>query len=158
MLLTSDGEFLTGLFLPDCAGGPPPWESWRRDDDALRDARGQLQAYFAGALRTFHLALRGEGTEFQRRVWKELLAIPFGETIGYAELARRMGQPTAARAVGAANGRNPISIVVPCHRVIGADGGLVGYGGGLAAKEWLLRHEAGVVAGSGGVPLAGVAS
>ena len=104
--------------------------------------RDQLRAYFAGELLEFELPLRMKGTEFQRLVWKELTNIPFGTTISYAEQARRIGRPGAARAVGAANGRNPISIVVPCHRVIGANGTLTGYGGGLDRKQWLLDHEA----------------
>ncbi len=108
-------------------------------------ARDQLRAYFAGELRTFELPLRMAGTPYQRLAWNGLLTIPFGATISYAEQARRIGRPGAARAVGSANGRNPISIVVPCHRVIGADGTLTGYGGGLDRKEWLLRHEASVL-------------
>ena len=112
--------------------------------DAVRE---QLDAYFAGALDAFDLELDPHGTPFQQRVWKELVTIPYGETISYSELARRLGDPKLVRAVGLANGRNPISIVIPCHRVIGADGSLVGYGGGLERKRWLLEHEA-VAAGS----------
>jgi methylated-DNA-[protein]-cysteine S-methyltransferase len=107
--------------------------------DAVRE---QLDAYFAGGLESFDLALAPHGTPFQQRVWDELTRIPFGETISYSELARRLGDPKLVRAVGLANGRNPISIVIPCHRVIGADGSLVGYGGGLERKRWLLEHEA----------------
>ncbi len=107
--------------------------------DAVRE---QLDAYFAGELEEFHLPLAAHGTPFQLRVWNELTRIPFGETISYSELARRLGDPKLVRAVGLANGRNPISIVIPCHRVIGADGSLVGYGGGLERKRWLLEHEA----------------
>ncbi len=146
LLLTSDGEALTGLHLPEergkPAGGPRPGS--RRDDGAFREARGQLGSYFAGELRVFELPLRPAGTTFQRLVWDELLRIPYGASISYAEQARRIGKPGAARAVGAANGRNPIAIVIPCHRVIGANGSLTGYGGGLALKEWLLGHEASV--------------
>lgn len=116
--------------------------AWRRDDDALAPACAQLRAYFAGQRRSFDLALAPTGTEFQRRVWQVLTQIPHGETISYGELARRVGQPQAARAVGMANNRNPIAIVVPCHRVVGADGRLVGFGGGLPRKRWLLQHEA----------------
>ena len=101
----------------------------------------QLDAYFAGKLTNFDLPLAPPGTAFQRRVWHELCRIPFGQTISYGEQARRVGKKGAARAVGAANGRNPIAIIVPCHRVIGANGTLTGYGGGLDRKEWLLRHE-----------------
>jgi methylated-DNA-[protein]-cysteine S-methyltransferase len=92
------------------------------------------------------LPLAAEGTEFQQRVWQALTEIPYGETISYGELARRVDQPGASRAVGSANNRNPIAIVVPCHRVVGADGRLVGFGGGLPRKQWLLRHEAGALA------------
>jgi methylated-DNA-[protein]-cysteine S-methyltransferase len=102
----------------------------------------QLDAYFAGEREDFALELAPHGTPFQLRVWHELTKIPYGETIPYSELARRLGNPKAVRAVGLANGRNPISIVIPCHRVIGADGSLVGYGGGLERKKWLLEHEA----------------
>jgi methylated-DNA-[protein]-cysteine S-methyltransferase len=102
----------------------------------------ELDAYFAGEREDFGLALQPHGTPFQMRVWDELTKIPYGETISYSELARRLGDPKLVRAVGLANGRNPISIVIPCHRVIGADGSLVGYGGGLERKKWLLEHEA----------------
>src|SRR5262245_5687963 len=140
LLLTSDGVALTGLHME-------PYEapSGQRGDAALRPFRDQLRAYFAGELRTFDLPLATGGTEFQRKVWAALRAIPFGTTISYAELARRVGRPGAARAVGSANGRNPVGIVVPCHRVIAADGTLGGYGGGLDRKEWLIQHEAEVL-------------
>ena len=106
--------------------------------DAVRE---QLDAYFAGELETFDVPLAVHGTEFQKRVWDQLVQIPYGETISYSELARRLGDPKLVRAVGVANGRNPISIIIPCHRVIGADGSLVGYGGGLERKKWLLELE-----------------
>ncbi|MBI4564737.1 MAG: methylated-DNA--[protein]-cysteine S-methyltransferase [Planctomycetes bacterium] len=118
----------------------------RRDDRRLAEARRQLRAYFAGELREFRLSLALQGTPFQRRVWAGLQTIPYGETISYAELARRIGRPKAGRAVGGANHRNPIAIIVPCHRVIGADGTLVGYGGGLERKKTLLALEARVAA------------
>jgi methylated-DNA-[protein]-cysteine S-methyltransferase len=118
-----------------------PGKSWRLDDRHFADAIGQLEAYFAGELRRFNLRLAPEGTPFQRAVWNALLTIPYGETISYGELARRVGNPRASRAVGAANGRNPLPIVVPCHRVIGNDGTLTGYGGGLPIKEALLALE-----------------
>ena len=108
----------------------------------LRRAIAQLQAYFAGELRDFDLPLDLQGTEFQRRVWRELLNIPYGETRSYSFVANALGAPKAMRAVGAANGQNPIPIVVPCHRVIGAGGSLVGYGGGLPLKRFLLDLEA----------------
>jgi methylated-DNA-[protein]-cysteine S-methyltransferase len=107
--------------------------------DAVRE---QLDAYFAGDLDTFNVRLALHGTPFQLRVWEQLMKIPFGETMSYSELALRLGDPKLVRAVGTANGRNPVSIIVPCHRVIGADGSLVGYGGGLERKQWLLEHEA----------------
>jgi methylated-DNA-[protein]-cysteine S-methyltransferase len=108
----------------------------------LPAVREQLDAYFAGELEAFDIPLALHGTPFQQRVWEQLTRIPFGETISYSELARRLGDPKLVRAVGLANGRNPVSIIVPCHRVIGADGSLVGYGGGLERKRWLLEHEA----------------
>ncbi|PJK14892.1 cysteine methyltransferase [Lysobacteraceae bacterium NML07-0707] len=107
----------------------------------LSEAAGQLAEYFAGKRREFNLPLAPQGTDFQQRVWQALRAIPYGQTRSYAQLATAIGQPKAMRAVGAANGRNPLSIVVPCHRVIGADGSLVGFGGGLPVKTFLLRLE-----------------
>lgn len=107
----------------------------------LEKAITQLQEYFAAKRTAFDLPLDPQGTDFQKRVWKELLNIPFGETVSYLEIAKRLGDAKAIRAVGLANGKNPISIVVPCHRVIGSSGKLVGYGGGLWRKEWLLHHE-----------------
>jgi methylated-DNA-[protein]-cysteine S-methyltransferase len=116
---------------------------WLREPAAFREACEQLTAYFAGTLREFDLALAPAGTDFQRIVWHELTQIPFGDRISYGELARRIGKPAASRAVGRANGQNPISIIVPCHRVIGADGTMTGYGGGIDRKRWLLEHESG---------------
>jgi methylated-DNA-[protein]-cysteine S-methyltransferase len=145
LLLTSLRGMLSGLNMALQQGkpAPSPRPEWRRDDLAVRTARQQLDAYFGGDLQTFDLPLHMVGTPFQKEVWQGLLLIPYGTTISYAELARRIGRPGASRAVGAANGRNPIGIIVPCHRVIGADGTLTGYGGGLDRKEWLLAHEAG---------------
>jgi methylated-DNA-[protein]-cysteine S-methyltransferase len=117
----------------DGAGRPP----------VLAESVAQLQAYFRGERRSFSLPLRLDGTPFQRRVWARLVRVPYGQTTTYGRLARALGKPRAMRAVGGANHRNPVSIVVPCHRVIGADGSLTGYGGGLWRKEWLLRHERG---------------
>lgn len=108
----------------------------------LRETQRQLEAYFAGKLETFSLQLAFRGTEFQRKVWQALTTIPFGETRSYGQIAAQIGHPAAVRAVGAANGRNPISIIAPCHRVIGANGKLTGFAGGLAAKAFLLRLEA----------------
>ncbi|MFY2561706.1 methylated-DNA--[protein]-cysteine S-methyltransferase [Corallococcus terminator] len=117
-------------------------EDWHEGDHAvLRDTQKQLDEYFAGKRRGFELPLAPQGTQFQRQVWLELANIPFGGTISYAELALRLDRPTATRAVGAANGRNPIPIVLPCHRVIGTNGSLTGFGGGLPTKQFLLRLE-----------------
>lgn len=116
-------------------------EPTRLRDPVLARAEAQLAEYLAGRRTTFDLPLRAEGTPFQRAVWAALAQIPFGETTSYAAIARAIGRPNAVRAVGAANGRNPLAIVVPCHRVIGRDGTLTGYAGGLAAKRWLLDHE-----------------
>lgn len=107
----------------------------------LARAAAQLAAYFAGERRDFDLPLAPQGTPFQQRVWDALLAIPYGAVRSYGDVARAIGRPAASRAVGAANGRNPIAIIVPCHRVIGASGQLTGYGGGLPTKRWLLEHE-----------------
>jgi len=115
---------------------------WREGDNAvLRITRAQLDEYFAGKRRDFDLPLAPRGTDFQRNVWQTLATIPYGETISYSQLATRVGKPSAMRAVGAANGRNPLPIVLPCHRVIGADGSLTGFGGGLPTKEFLLKLE-----------------
>jgi methylated-DNA-[protein]-cysteine S-methyltransferase len=116
------------------------------DHPILLETERQLGKYFAGKLKAFTVPLDFEGTEFQKSVWKALLTIPFGETRSYGEIARQIGKPTAVRAVGAANGKNPISIVAPCHRVIGSTGALTGFAGGLAAKERLLGIESGKVA------------
>ena len=118
-------------------------DAWARDDDdaLIVDARSQVTAYFAGARRAFDLPLAPVGTAFQQRVWAALREIPFGETISYGTLARRIGNADASRAVGLANGRNPIALVIPCHRVIGANGSLTGFGGGVDVKHALMRHE-----------------
>lgn len=143
LLIVGDGVHVTRLYLPNHKGAARPDASWRRAAAPFDQARQELAEYFAGDRQTFDVPLRAAGTMFQQRVWQELVRIPFGSTISYAELARRVGQPTASRAVGNANGRNPISIMVPCHRVIGADGRLTGYAGGLANKRWLLDWERG---------------
>lgn len=140
--LLGDGEVLTGLYFARGRHGSPD-PSLRRDDCAFRAAREQLRAYFGRELRSFDLGLAPEGTPFQRTVWQALLAIPYGETESYGELAGRIDRPGAARAVGRANALNPISLVVPCHRVIGQDGSLTGYGGGMDVKERLLALERG---------------
>lgn len=144
--LVSDGQGLTGLFLDAHKYGPAQFADQERGSDpVLTLAAAQMAEYFAGDRREFDLPLAPRGTEFQQRVWRALREIPFGETLSYGDLARRLGDPLKVRAVGSANGRNPISIIVPCHRVVGADGSLVGYGGGLPRKRWLLDHEARVV-------------
>ena len=128
---------------------PPEGQgSWCADDGAFDDVADQLDAYFAGERTTFDVALHLDGTDFQQRVWRTLLEIPFGETRTYGELAMQLGSPGAARAVGLANGHNPIGIIVPCHRVIGADGSLTGYGGGIDRKRRLLDHERKVSGGA----------
>lgn len=120
----------------------PPGADWREgDSDVLRETQRQLDEYFDCRRRMFDLPLALHGTEFQRTVWQTLAAIPYGQTISYAQLASRVGRPTAMRAVGAANGRNPLPIVLPCHRVIGANGSLTGFGGGLPTKQFLLELE-----------------
>jgi methylated-DNA-[protein]-cysteine S-methyltransferase len=141
LTLTAEGEVLTGVHMHDQRHVPVLSPAIERDDVALVPFVAQLQAYFAGELTAFELPIQLRGTEFQRRVWASLQEIPYGETISYGELARWVGNPKASRAVGLANGRNPVAIVVPCHRVIGADGSLTGYGGGLERKVWLLKHE-----------------
>jgi len=138
LLLTSDGTALTGLYME---AHTLPRRTGQKDPGPFREVARQLAAYFEGDLRQFDLPLRLEGTEFQQTVWSALRQLQLGQRISYGELARRIGQPTASRAVGLANGRNPISIIVPCHRVIGASGSLTGYGGGLDRKRWLLEHE-----------------
>ena len=136
----TDGEVST-LSMLDQRHGPETGPGWVRDDDRFAAVTEQLDAYFAGDRQEFDVPLRLEGTPFQRAVWSALCTIPFGETISYAELARRVGRASAFRAVGQANGRNPVAIVVPCHRVVAADGTIGGYGGGLDRKRWLLAHE-----------------
>jgi methylated-DNA-[protein]-cysteine S-methyltransferase len=147
LMLTTDGTALTGLYMNLYRNKPSKLpgvgDDWIQNAtiDPLPAAARQLKEYFAGKRREFDLPLRMEGTEFQQRVWRELTKIPFGETRSYGQLAKRLNNPNGSRAVGLANGRNPIAIIVPCHRVIGADGSLTGFGGGIDRKEWLLTHE-----------------
>jgi methylated-DNA-[protein]-cysteine S-methyltransferase len=136
---------ITGLHFLDGHRIPTRDSNWARDDQALAPLRRQLEEYFAGERREFELDLAPSGSPFQLSVWRELQAIPYGETASYGEIAAAVGQPGAARAVGGANNRNPIAIVVPCHRVIGANGTLTGYGGGLPRKQRLLALETGVL-------------
>jgi methylated-DNA-[protein]-cysteine S-methyltransferase len=142
LLLVSDGTALTQLYMQTQQYATSVQPEWKRDDGLFTDVVAQLRAYFAAEIQAFDLQLTLAGTEFQQRVWKALQEIPYGETRSYKEIALRIGDASAMRAVGLANGRNPISIVVPCHRVIGANGTLTGYGGGLPRKQWLLQHEA----------------
>src|SRR5690349_11271720 len=141
LLLRGDGVALTHLHMHDQKYFPTLPADCERNDAMFRDVREQLTAYFDGKLQRFDVLVAGEGTAFQKAVWKELLTIPFGVTQTYGELAKRLGNANASRAVGLANGRNPIGIIVPCHRVIGANGALTGYAGGLERKQWLLAHE-----------------
>jgi methylated-DNA-[protein]-cysteine S-methyltransferase len=164
LTLLSNGTELTGLYMDRVTGRRGDGETgtgnreelesasngwidpdWIQDPKAapIVEVAKQLKAYFAGEQKEFDVPLSLAGTEFQQRVWEELCRIPYGVTISYGELATRVGNPQGSRAVGLANGRNPISIIVPCHRVIGANGKLVGYGGGLDRKFWLLEHEQG---------------
>jgi methylated-DNA-[protein]-cysteine S-methyltransferase len=140
LLLIGDEHSLTSLYMSPYH---LPADS-KRAAEPFADAVEQLEQYFAGERVEFDLTLDMQGTDFQRNVWNALLTIPYGETRSYGEIANQIGRPDRARAVGAANGSNPISIIVPCHRVIGSDGSLTGYGGGLPRKRWLLDHEAGV--------------
>ena len=147
LMLTTDGTALTGLYMNLYRNKPSKLpglsDEWIQNAtiDPLPAAARQLKEYFAGKRREFDLPLQMAGTEFQQRVWRELTKIPFGETRSYGQLAKRLNNPNGSRAVGLANGRNPIAIIVPCHRVIGADGSLTGFGGGIERKEWLLSHE-----------------
>ncbi|WP_159774828.1 methylated-DNA--[protein]-cysteine S-methyltransferase [Streptomyces sp. HM190] len=143
LTLVADDGVLCGLYMTGQRHRPPQETFGPRDDTLLAEAKEQLAAYFAGELRQFTLALRLHGTGFQRGVWEQLARIPFGETRSYGELADALGSPRASRAVGLANGRNPVGIIVPCHRVVGSDGSLTGYGGGLDRKRRLLAFEQG---------------
>lgn len=143
LTLVATNGTLSGLYMDEQRHRPMEDLFGPRDDTQSGDVVKQLTAYFEGSLRNFDVPIAMAGTEFQRRVWTELQRIPYGETTTYGELAERLGHPTAARAVGLANGKNPISIIVPCHRVIGSTGNLTGYGGGLPRKRYLLAFERG---------------
>ena len=140
LYITADEKAITSILFGDEQTQPVFTEY-----PLLKEAEKQLQAYFEGKLREFDLPLRAEGTPFQQRVWLALRDIPYGKTASYLDIARAIGNPKAVRAVGLANGKNPLTIVVPCHRVIGSNGKLVGYGGGLWRKEWLLKHEGAIL-------------
>ena len=139
--LGGDEDVLTQLVMHEQRHAPRDRHEWPEDKNAFGDAVDQLKAYFAGDLYDFDIDMQLHGTEFQKRVWQGLQEIPYGETWSYGQLADHIGSPGAQRAVGLANGKNPIAIIVPCHRVIGASGNLVGYGGGLDRKVWLLALE-----------------
>lgn len=151
LLLTGDGQSLTGVYMNrhlDPRVEPAMDDGWERDDTAFTAARAQLAAYFSGDLLEFDLPLRPVGTPFQLSVWAALRTIPYGETRSYGAVATQIGNPPAARAVGLANGRNPISVIVPCHRVVGSSGTLTGYAGGLERKRYLLDLERDRVSGA----------
>ncbi|MGW1000375.1 methylated-DNA--[protein]-cysteine S-methyltransferase [Streptomyces sp. NPDC002520] len=143
LTLVADDGVLCGVYMTDQRHRPSEETFGSPDDAPFAEAEEQLSAYFAGELKEFTLELRLNGTPFQRGVWEQLTRIPYGETSSYGELADAIGNPKASRAVGLANGKNPISIIVPCHRVIGAAGDLTGYGGGLDRKRRLLDFERG---------------
>jgi methylated-DNA-[protein]-cysteine S-methyltransferase len=143
MIATAAGGALTGLYFEGGRHVPPISREWKEDPAAapIAECQRQIEQYLEGKRQSFDLPLAPEGTQFQRRVWIEIARIPYGETLAYAQLAARAGAPGSARAAGAATGRNPISIIVPCHRVIGSDGSLTGYAGGLERKVKLLEIE-----------------
>ena len=141
MLLAANERGLRSINFAASKRAERPQADWREDSAFFSETLRQLRAYFDGELREFDLPLAPQGTEFQMRVWQSLREIPYGETISYGQLARRLGNAKASRAVGLANGSNPIPIIIPCHRVIGSDGSLVGYGGGLENKKILLALE-----------------
>jgi methylated-DNA-[protein]-cysteine S-methyltransferase len=141
LLLAGDADALRLVSFESSKHAAPPQADWKQDNAPFAEVVRQLQAYFRGELREFDVPLALQGTEFQRRVWNALRGIPYGETISYLQLAERIGNPRAVRAVGLANGSNPIPIIVPCHRVIGSDGSLTGFGGGISTKKKLLELE-----------------
>jgi methylated-DNA-[protein]-cysteine S-methyltransferase len=146
LTIVADGGAIAALYMDAQRHAPQPETlglPGDAGDEPFATAARQLDAYFAGRLTEFDLPLALAGTDFQRQVWAGLRAIPYGQTVSYGELARRIGSPAASRAVGLANGRNPVAIVVPCHRVIGSDGSMTGYGGGLDRKRFLLALEQG---------------
>jgi len=141
LLLMGDGDALCGVHFQSGPRPTRPPEDWVEDARPFQEVMRQLKAYFDGRLQAFDLPLAPRGTEFQMQVWRMLRAIPYGRTRSYGEIARQLGRPEASRAVGAANGQNPIPVIIPCHRVIGADGSLTGFGGGLPIKRKLLALE-----------------
>jgi methylated-DNA-[protein]-cysteine S-methyltransferase len=145
ILLAGDEDGIRLISFQTEKDAPQPEPDWVDNADSLATAAVQLEEYFAGRLEEFDLELAPRGTPFQKRVWQELERIPYGTTISYSELAERIGNPKAVRAVGTANGANPLPIVIPCHRVIGADGSLTGYAGGIEIKEALLALEGAIL-------------
>jgi methylated-DNA-[protein]-cysteine S-methyltransferase len=145
LLLTGDGHALSRLSMQNGRRPIRIDPRWQRRDEPFEDVRRQLLEYFGGSGRAFDVPLQMNGNQFELLVWSALREIPYGETVSYGRIAKEIGQPGAARAVGLANGRNPVAVIVPCHRVIGADGSLTGYGGGLERKQFLLNLEAGVL-------------
>lgn len=143
LLLVGDGENIHKILFPKDRRPTEPDEAWNQNDSAFTPLIEQLNAYFEGTLKQFSVSLAPNGTEFQRKVWDALLNIDYGATCSYKDIAGIIGKPGASRAVGAANGANPIPIVIPCHRIIGTNGTLTGFAGGLLTKSWLLSHEAG---------------
>lgn len=139
--IVADGNGIVGIDFVDKSKGKFSSDDLKIQNEHLKNCVKQLDDYFQGKRKEFELKLYLKGTDFQKKVWKELLKIPFGKTISYGEVAKRIKNPKAVRAVGQAVGKNPISIVVPCHRVIGSDGSLTGYASGLHRKKWLLKHE-----------------
>jgi methylated-DNA-[protein]-cysteine S-methyltransferase len=150
MLLVANGKGLCGLHFVGQKYFPKIDRSWKRGGGPVAHARRELEGYFSGKRKAFTVPLAPEGTPFQRAIWKEIAKVPFGETLTYAELARRAGYPGCARAAGAATGRNPIGVIVPCHRIVGTDGSLTGYAGGLPKKKALLALEGVAGAASAG--------
>ena len=141
LLLAGDGENLVELGFPGGKEAKRHQPGWIQKSEPFAECKRQLQEYFAGTLREFDIPLAPRGTEFQLQVWNALRSIPYGETVSYGDLARQIGRPTASRAVGAANGKNPIPVIIPCHRVIGSNGTLTGFGGGLDSKRFPLDLE-----------------
>jgi len=141
LLVAGDAEHVSLISFPTGKTAQSHLPEWRRDDAHFTHATSELAAYFARELTDFTFAIRFDGTEFQNRVWTRLRSVPFGTTMSYGELAAAIDHPTASRAVGAANGQNPLPIIIPCHRIIGSNTKLTGFGGGLETKEFLLNHE-----------------
>ncbi len=143
LTLAADEYGLRHIVFPQGSRSFEPPPDWHRADSSFRDTIGQLDEYFAGERKTFTVQLSPQGTDFQRSVWLALLQVGYGRTVSYGEIAKLIGKPKASRAVGAANGANPLPIIIPCHRIVGSSGNLTGFGGGLPTKQWLLAHERG---------------